>query len=105
VDPTPQTPHPLSHPGWVVFSLVALAIPLGMMWAPQQAPPLPHLARMPALEATLLHGTQRGLPKTEARALLTEAFIVEALEKAQDGIREQLIEATRKFLRREREQA
>ena len=48
---------------------------------------------------------QRGLPKTEARALLTEAFIVEALEKAQDGIREQLIEATRKFLRREREQA
>ena len=56
-------------------------------------------------DEALFYMQQRGLPKTEARALLTEAFIVEALEKAQDGIREQLIEATRKFLRREREQA
>lgn len=56
-------------------------------------------------DEALFYMQQRGLPKAEARALLTEAFIVEALEKAQDGIREQLIEATRKFLRREREQA
>jgi hypothetical protein len=40
----------------VVFSLVVMAIPLGMMSMPEPAAPLPHLARMPPLQATVLHG-------------------------------------------------
>lgn len=48
--------HPLTRPGWVAFSLVVLAVPLGMMLAPPAPPPLPHLARMPAVDSQLLHG-------------------------------------------------
>lgn len=40
----------------MVFSLVTLAIPLGAMFAPAPAPDLPHLARMPSVTATVLHG-------------------------------------------------
>ena len=45
---------------------------------------------------------QRGIPKPEARALLTEAFIAEALEEAHEDVRVQLVEATRRFLRNQR---
>ncbi|RIJ26181.1 Fe-S cluster assembly protein SufD [Henriciella barbarensis] len=47
----------------------------------------------------LFYMQQRGIPKPEARALLTEAFIAEALGDALKGVRDQLIEATRRFLR------
>ncbi|HCH61573.1 MAG: hypothetical protein CL927_12580 [Deltaproteobacteria bacterium] len=53
---TSEATHPLSHPGWMVFTLVVLAVPLGALFAPASAPPLPHLARMPLLDATVLHG-------------------------------------------------
>ncbi|MCZ4299137.1 Fe-S cluster assembly protein SufD [Henriciella marina] len=53
-------------------------------------------------EDALFYMQQRGIPKPEARALLTEAFIAEALEKAHEDVRAQLVEATRRFLRNQR---
>lgn len=50
----------------------------------------------------LFYMQQRGIPKPEARALLTEAFIAEALDDAHDGVRQQLIDATSRFLRQQR---
>ncbi len=64
MDPTPHAAHPLSHPGWLVFSLVIMAIPLGMMWMPPPSAPLPHLARIPPLSATVLHGPADTLHQT-----------------------------------------
>jgi len=43
---------------------------------------------------------QRGLPEAEARALLTEAFIAEALETAPEPLRERLREEARAFIGR-----
>ena len=44
-----------------------------------------------ALDASqLFYMRQRGIPEAEARALLTQAFIVEALEDASDALRERL---------------
>ncbi|MCH2458779.1 MAG: SufD family Fe-S cluster assembly protein, partial [Henriciella sp.] len=53
-------------------------------------------------EDALFYMQQRGIPEPEARALLTEAFIAEALEKAHEDVRAQLVEATRRFLRNQR---
>ncbi|WP_084418974.1 SufB/SufD family protein [Henriciella litoralis] len=53
-------------------------------------------------DSALFYMRQRGIPLPEARALLTEAFIVEALDKAHPGVREQMIDATRRFLRAEK---
>ncbi|MEQ8559581.1 MAG: SufD family Fe-S cluster assembly protein [Henriciella sp.] len=52
-------------------------------------------------ETALFYMRQRGIPKAEARALLTEAFIVEALATAHDAVKDALNEASRNFLRRE----
>lgn len=41
---------------------------------------------------------QRGLPLAQARAMLTEAFISEALDEAEEQSREQMIDAARDFL-------
>lgn len=49
-------------------------------------------------ETALFYMRQRGLPLSEARALLTQAFVIEALETAHEGAREQLVEMTRTFL-------
>ena len=46
----------------------------------------------------LFYMRQRGIPKAQARALLTEAFIAEALETAHESVREALIDAARSFL-------
>ena len=53
-------------------------------------------------DSALFYMRQRGIPLPEARALLTEAFIVEALDKAHPGVREQMMDATRRFLRSEK---
>ena len=46
----------------------------------------------------LFYMRQRGIPEAQARALLTEAFIAEALETANESAREALIDAARSFL-------
>ena len=46
----------------------------------------------------LFYMRQRGIPEAEARALLTEAFIAEALEDASESVHDALLEAARRFL-------
>lgn len=46
----------------------------------------------------LFYMRQRGIPEAEARALLTEAFIAEALEDASESVHEAMLEAARGFL-------
>ncbi|MEM7329384.1 MAG: SufD family Fe-S cluster assembly protein [Pseudomonadota bacterium] len=46
----------------------------------------------------LFYMRQRGIPETQAKALLTEAFIAEALESANEGVHDALLEAARTFL-------
>ncbi|MEM7640531.1 MAG: SufD family Fe-S cluster assembly protein [Pseudomonadota bacterium] len=46
----------------------------------------------------LFYMRQRGIPEAEARALLTEAFVAEALEDASEGVHEALLESARAFL-------
>ncbi|MCR9270183.1 MAG: SufD family Fe-S cluster assembly protein [Hyphomonadaceae bacterium] len=46
----------------------------------------------------LFYMRQRGIPEAEARALLTEAFIAEALEEASDSVQAALLDAARSFL-------
>jgi len=46
----------------------------------------------------LFYMRQRGIPDAQARALLTEAFVSEALEEANDGVRDALLDAARSFL-------
>ena len=46
----------------------------------------------------LFYMRQRGIPEAEARALLTEAFVAEALEDASESVREALLDAARSFL-------
>jgi Fe-S cluster assembly protein SufD len=46
----------------------------------------------------LFYMRQRGIPEAEARALLTEAFIAEALEDAHAGVENALLDAARSFL-------
>lgn len=50
-------------------------------------------------ELALFYLRQRGIPLAEARALLTEAFVIEALEKASATVKETLVQAARDFLR------
>lgn len=49
-------------------------------------------------QAALFYMRQRGIPTAEARAMLTEAFIAEALETAHPAVREALLQASRTFL-------
>ncbi len=44
---------------------------------------------------------QRGIPYDEARALLTEAFIAEALETAHASVRDTFKGLSRQFLRKQ----
>ncbi|MEM9225230.1 MAG: SufD family Fe-S cluster assembly protein, partial [Pseudomonadota bacterium] len=46
----------------------------------------------------LFYLRQRGIPLAQARAMLTEAFIAEALETADESVHEALIEAAQRFL-------
>ncbi|MHA7900014.1 MAG: SufB/SufD family protein [Henriciella sp.] len=46
----------------------------------------------------LFYMRQRGIPEAEARALLTEAFIAEALEEASESVQAALLDAARSFL-------
>lgn len=46
----------------------------------------------------LFYMRQRGIPEAQARALLTEAFIAEAMDEASESVREALLEAARDFL-------
>lgn len=46
----------------------------------------------------LFYMRQRGIPEAEARALLTEAFVAEALEEAHESVLEALTDAARSFL-------
>jgi Fe-S cluster assembly protein SufD len=46
----------------------------------------------------LFYLRQRGLPERQAKALLTEAFIIEALESAPESVRDMLIEEARLWL-------
>ena len=46
----------------------------------------------------LFYMRQRGIPEAEARALLTEAFIAEALEDASEHVQDAMLEAARSFL-------
>jgi Fe-S cluster assembly protein SufD len=46
----------------------------------------------------LFYMRQRGIPEAQARALLTEAFVAEALEEASEGVREAMLDAARSFL-------
>nr|WP_083332474.1 SufD family Fe-S cluster assembly protein [Hyphomonas sp. Mor2] len=46
----------------------------------------------------LFYMRQRGIPEAQARALLTEAFVAEALEDANDTVREAMLDAARSFL-------
>lgn len=46
----------------------------------------------------LFYMRQRGIPEAQARALLTEAFVSEALEEANGGARDALLDAARSFL-------
>ncbi|MEL7109236.1 MAG: SufD family Fe-S cluster assembly protein [Pseudomonadota bacterium] len=47
----------------------------------------------------LFYLRQRGIPETQARALLTEAFIAEALEDASESVQEAMLDTARDFLR------
>ncbi|MDJ0920757.1 MAG: SufD family Fe-S cluster assembly protein [Henriciella sp.] len=49
-------------------------------------------------ETQLFYLRQRGIPLAEARALLTEAFIAEALAEASEAVAEALLDAARSFL-------
>lgn len=49
-------------------------------------------------ENQLFYLRQRGIPLVQARAMLTEAFIAEALEEASDSVRDALLDAARSFL-------
>ena len=51
-----------------------------------------------ALLAAFQSWRQRGIPEAQARALLTEAFVAEALEGASEGVREAMLDAARSFL-------
>lgn len=46
----------------------------------------------------LFYMRQRGIPEAEARALLTEAFIAEALEEASENVSHAMLDAARGFL-------
>lgn len=46
----------------------------------------------------LFYMRQRGIPEAQARALLTEAFIAEAMAEANEGALEAMLEAARSFL-------
>ncbi len=46
----------------------------------------------------LFYMRQRGIPEAQARAMLTEAFIAEALEDASDSVRDAMRDAARSFL-------
>ena len=46
----------------------------------------------------LFYMRQRGIPEAQARALLTEAFIAEALEEASESVRDAMLDAARSFL-------
>lgn len=46
----------------------------------------------------LFYMRQRGIPEQQARALLTEAFVAEALEEASESVRDALLDAARGFL-------
>ena len=50
-------------------------------------------------ESALFYMRQRGIPVAEARAMLTEAFIAEALETAHPDVLQTLLDASRDFLR------
>lgn len=52
-------------------------------------------------ESALFYMRQRGLPYEEARALLTEAFIAEALETSHAYVREAFKDLSRQFLRKQ----
>ena len=52
-------------------------------------------------DTALFYMRQRGIPLPEARALLTEAFIAEALETAHSAVKDPLIEVSRSFLRQQ----
>ena len=51
-------------------------------------------------ETALFYMRQRGIPEAEARALLTEAFIAEAFEAADDMLAGPLLETARAWLKR-----
>jgi Fe-S cluster assembly protein SufD len=53
-------------------------------------------------ETALFYMRQRGIPMTEARAMLTEAFIVEALDEAHENVSDQLADLVRNFLNLEK---
>lgn len=46
----------------------------------------------------LFYMRQRGIPEAQARALLTEAFVAEALEDANESVRDAMLDAARSFL-------
>ena len=46
----------------------------------------------------LFYMRQRGIPEAQARALLTEAFVAEALAEASDAVHDELLSAARAFL-------
>jgi len=46
----------------------------------------------------LFYMRQRGIPEAQARALLTEAFVAEALEEAGESVHDALLETARDFL-------
>ncbi|WOR13639.1 SufD family Fe-S cluster assembly protein [Hyphomonas sp. FCG-A18] len=46
----------------------------------------------------LFYMRQRGIPEAQARALLTEAFVAEALEEAHESVAEAMLAAAREFL-------
>lgn len=46
----------------------------------------------------LFYMRQRGIPEAEARALLTEAFVAEALTEASKSVHDELLDAARAFL-------
>lgn len=48
--------------------------------------------------AQLFYMRQRGIPEVQARALLTEAFIAEALESAPEDLQDAMLEAARNWL-------
>lgn len=46
----------------------------------------------------LFYMRQRGIPEAQARALLTEAFVAEALDEASESVHDALLDAARAFL-------
>ena len=50
-------------------------------------------------DAALFYMRQRGIPETDARAMLTEAFIAEALAEAHPDVVDALLNASHRFLR------